>query len=232
MTARAAIDGEQRADGAEPRAGASVVLFDLDGTLADTTALILQCFHHATQHHLGEHQPEDAWLSSMGQPLRVQMRSYARSEDEVQALIDTYVEYQKVIHDEWVAGFPGAADVLDSLEARGVRVALVTSKRREIALRTLASCGLSDRFPVMVCGDEVEHPKPHPEPVLKALAALGVEAGPGILFVGDSPFDLRAGQAAGVRTAAALWGPYARADLALERPDFLLGALREVPGVV
>lgn len=209
-----------------------VVLFDLDGTLADTTALILECFHHATQHHLGERQSEEAWLASMGRPLRVQMRSYGRDEAEVRALVDTYVEYQRVIHDGWVKAFPDAESVLTTLEARGAQVALVTSKRREMALRTLACCGLDGRFPVMVCGDEVEEPKPHPEPVLRALTALGVEAGPSTVFVGDSPFDLRAGRAAGVRTAGALWGPFARADLAREAPDFLLSELGELLDLV
>lgn len=210
----------------------SVVLFDLDGTLADTTGLILECFHHATRHHLGERQSEEAWLASMGRPLRVQMRSYGRDAAEVEALVETYVEYQKVIHDDWVTSFPDAASVLTTLEARGARLALVTSKRREIALRTLACCGISGRFPVMVCGDEVDEPKPHPEPVRRALAALGVEEGPHAIFVGDSPFDIRSGRAAGVRTAAALWGPYARADLTPEQPDYVLGSLGELLGVV
>ncbi len=209
-----------------------VVLFDLDGTLADTTGLILECFHHATRHHLGERQSEAAWLASMGRPLRVQMRSYGRDDAEVEALVETYVEYQKVIHDDWVTSFPDAASVLTTLEARGARLALVTSKRREIALRTLACCGMSRRFPVMVCGDEVDEPKPHPEPVFRALTALGVRAGPHVIFVGDSPFDLRAGRAAGVRTAAALWGPFARADLTPEQPDYVLGSLGELLGVV
>lgn len=225
MTELRRATSEQQRDGA-------VVLFDLDGTLADTTALILECFHHATQHHLGERQPEDAWLASMGRPLRVQMRAYGRDDAEVRALVDTYVEYQRVIHDGWVTAFPDAASVLTTLEERGTRVALVTSKRREMALRTLDCCGLSDRFSVMVCGDEVEHPKPDPEPVLKALAALGVDPGPHVVFLGDSPFDLRAGRAAGVGTAGAMWGPFERADLAPERPDFLLSELREILSLI
>jgi len=84
-----------------------------------------------------------------------------------------------------------------------------------------------------VCADEVTNPKPHPEPVQKALALLGADAGKSV-YVGDSIHDMMSGRAAGVRTAAALWGPFGREHLEgatpdywLERPENLLRLLEE-----
>lgn len=79
--------------------------------------------------------------------------------------------------------------------------------------------------------EDVTHPKPHPEPVLAALARLGVGAEEA-LFVGDSPHDVAAGRAAGTRTAAALWGPFPRAALEAAGPDTLLAAQGDVLSVL
>lgn len=72
----------------------------------------------------------------------------------------------------------------------------------------MAVCGLRDLFEFVVCGDQVVRGKPHPEPVLTAMAALNIHLDPTrVLFVGDSPNDLRAGKSAGTKTAAVGWGP-------------------------
>jgi len=205
------------------------VLFDLDGTLADTTALIVECFQRTVEAHLGERLPPERWLATMGRPLRVQMRDFARDEAEWEAMVATYNTHQEALHDGRVRAFDHAAEVLDALRAAGVPVALVTSKGRRMTERTLSCCGLAERIEVCVCGDEVERPKPDPEPVRRALDLLGT--GPGgedVLFVGDSPFDVRAGRAAGVRTAAALWGPFSESVLACERPHHTLRALPDL----
>jgi pyrophosphatase PpaX len=92
-------------------------------------------------------------------------------------------------------------------------------------------CGLTRHFDLIVAPEDVENPKPHPEPVLFALGKLGVEAGEA-LFVGDSPHDIAAGREAGTYTAGALWGPFPRAALEAERPDHLLQAQADVLEVV
>lgn len=204
------------------------VLFDLDGTLADTVELILRCYRHTMERHLGEALPDHRWLATIGTPLDVQLREFARSEDEAREMLETYVSRQREIHDEMVRPFPGSLEVAAALIDRRVPRAVVTSKRRGMALRTLEICGLGDAFPILVAADDVREPKPHPEPVRAALGGLGVEPGPGVLFVGDSPWDVRSGKEAGVRTAGALWGPYERSDLEDAGPDFLLSEIGEV----
>jgi pyrophosphatase PpaX len=204
------------------------VLFDLDGTLADTVPLILASYRHTMEVHRGEALPDELWLQHLGRPLRDTLQEFGRDEAEAHAMMETYVGFQREAHDRMVAPYEGAREVVETLEARGVRLAVVTSKRREMARRTLAHCGLDGPMETMVTADDVEKGKPDPEPVRTALGRMGIEAGPGVVFVGDSPFDMTAGRAAGVGTAAALWGPFSRSALEASEPDRWLGEVREV----
>jgi pyrophosphatase PpaX len=205
------------------------VFFDLDGTLADTVELILRCFRHTMRTHRGEAPPDERWLATIGTPLPVQLRDFARDDAERLAMLETYVAFQRGAHDEMVAAFPGARSVLDELRGRGTGLAVVTSKSRRIARRTMEVCGLWGAVDVVVCGDEVERAKPDPEPVIRALRALDLgHRAQDVLFVGDSPFDLRAGRAAGTRTAAVGWGPLPRERLQGEEPDFFFEELIDV----
>lgn len=207
------------------------VFFDLDGTLADTVELILMSYRHTMQEHLGEALPDSRWLETIGKPLPVQLGDFARSEDERLAMRETYVRYQRTIHDEMVRPFPGAVEVLTELRRRDVRLAVVTSKASGIARRTMEVCGLWGRVDVVVAGDQVERGKPDPEPVHRALDHLDLSDRPNeVVFVGDSPFDLRAGRAAGTRTAAVSWGPHERPLLDAETPDYFLNELGDVLG--
>lgn len=204
------------------------VLFDLDGTLADTFGLIVQCYHHTMRTHLGRELPEEPWLATIGRPLRESLSGFGRDEAEVERMVVTYRDYQRTVHDRMVGAYPGARPTLDALAGRGVPVAIVTSKSREIAGRTLACCGLSDYFDVVVTPEDVTRAKPDPEPVRLALHRLGGVAPERTLFVGDATWDVRAGKAAGVRTAAVPPGAWARDALRLAAPDFLVDRIEEV----
>jgi len=209
--------------------GWRAVLFDLDGTLADTIELIVRCYRHTMRVHLGEAPPDERWLAGIGTPLRDQLQEFARDADEVARMAETYSTYQRTIHDDLVAPYPGAVEVTRALRDGGAAVGVVTSKRSAMALRTLERCGLGDAYDVLVTADDVLRGKPDPEPVLMALDRLGLAGEAGwTLMVGDSPFDIRAGRSAGTRTAAALWGSCTREVLAAEAPDWLVSRLDEV----
>ena len=203
------------------------VLYDFDGTLADSTELIMRSYRHTMDTHLGQAPPDEEWLSGFGMTLETQIARFARSTAEAEAMLDTYRVFQREHHDGMVAPFPGTLATLEALQRRGVGLAIVTSKHREATLRGMDLCGIVDHFPVIVTPEDVASPKPHPEPVLFALERLGVRAEEAV-FVGDSPHDVAAGRAAGTFTAAALWGPFPRAALERERPDWLLHAPGDV----
>lgn len=197
------------------------VLYDLDGTLIDSIRLILDSYHHTLSHHRLPPRPDAYWLNGIGTPLRAQFAEWAHDEATMEALIATYREYNLTHHDTSIAAYPGVPEAVRSIRARGIVSALVTSKNRYGAQRGLRVVGLHDCFDSLVCADDVERPKPDPEPVARALEALGVTAERAV-FVGDSLHDMHAGRAAGVATAAVLWGPFAREHLAPAEPDHWL----------
>jgi pyrophosphatase PpaX len=200
-----------------------IILFDLDGTLIDSVRLILDSYHHTMRAHGLPARTDDDWLSGLGTPLSVQFADWGNDPETLQALIATYRDYNLEHHDRMVTVYPGVVDAVQAIRAAGVRTGLVTSKNRRGALRGLGLAGLESMMDVLVCADEVTNPKPHPEPVEKAVKMLG-----GILretiYVGDSIHDMQSGRAAGVLTAAALWGPFGRSHLDRAMPDYWLDA--------
>jgi pyrophosphatase PpaX len=201
------------------------VLFDLDGTLIDSLRLILDSYHHTLAQHGLPARTDAEWLKGVGTPLTVQLAQWRDEPGTIEALIATYREYNLKHHDRMVTVYPGVLEAVREIKAAGIQTGLVTSKNRQGALRGLKLVGLEALMDVLVCADEVTNPKPHPEPVEKAVALLGAEPGT-TLYVGDSVHDMHSGRAAGVLTAAALWGPFGRQHLEEASPDFWL----ETPG--
>ena len=184
------------------------VLFDLDGTLADSVDLILLSYRHTMAHHLGAAPPDAAWIAGLGRPLRDQLAGFARTPEEARAMLGTYTSFQETVHDGMVRPCAGVVEVVELLVEAGCPIAIVTSKRRMMARRTLRCCGLDRHFQIIVTADDVTRGKPHPEAVFAVLDAMHLAASRRVLLVGDSPHDVRAGNAAGVTTAAVLWGPF------------------------
>jgi pyrophosphatase PpaX len=207
-------------------------LFDLDGTLIDSVRLILDSYHHTLAAHGLPPRSDDEWLRGVGTPLTAQFAEW-RDSGLLDALVATYREYNLAHHDRMVTVYPGVVAAVTAIRRTGRATGLVTSKNRSGALRGLTLAKLERLMDVLVCADEVTNPKPHPEPVQKALALLGADAGQSV-YVGDSIHDMMSGRAAGVRTAAALWGPFGREHLEgatpdswLERPEDLLRLVEE-----
>lgn len=197
------------------------MLFDLDGTLVDSADLILESYRHTMRTHFDEVPPDEVWLASLGTPLRAQFRQFVDTPEEVQRLVDTYVEHNLRVHEEFIRPFDGVSDMLQRLMDRGSRLGIVTSKAKRGTARSLEACGIpAEWFEVIVTSDEPVPHKPDPAPVHLALERLGAPASVAS-FVGDSVWDLRAGRAAGVCTVAALWGPFSENELAVEAPDVM-----------
>jgi pyrophosphatase PpaX len=197
------------------------VLFDLDGTLIDSVRLILDSYHYTLATHGLPPRTDEEWLAGVGTPLTAQFAAWGHDPDTIQALIVTYREYNLKHHDRMVTVYPGVVEVVRALKEDGVATGLVTTKNRAGAVRGLALVRLEALMDVLVCSDEVENPKPHPEPVEKAVRLLDADP-KATVYVGDSIHDMRSGRAAGVRTAAVLWGPFGRSHLEGAQPDYWL----------
>lgn len=207
------------------------VLFDLDGTLIDSIELILNSAKHAFRDRAGHVPSEAEWLTGVGIPLATMFRRYARDDAEVDALIAKYREYQLEHHDRLVRCYDRVVDTVDALRAAGHPLAIVTSKTGWLARRGLAHVGLESHFDVIVGCDTCDRHKPDPQPVFVALEQLGYEPAEAV-FVGDSVHDMAAGNAAGVTTIAALWGPFTRDDLVESRPAHYLQRIVDLPGLL
>jgi pyrophosphatase PpaX len=207
------------------------VLFDLDGTLIDSVRLILDSYHHALAAHGLPPRSDEEWLLGVGTPLTAQFGAFQNTAGMLDELIATYREYNLKHHDRMVTVYPGVVDVVRQLKQDGIATGLVTSKNRSGAVRGLALAQLESLMDVLVCADEVENPKPHPEPVEKAVGLLGSDPATTV-YVGDSIHDMRSGRAAGVRTAAVLWGPFGRSHLEGAQPDYWLEKPEELLAVV
>src|SRR6266566_3748846 len=174
-------------------------LFDLDGTIIDSIELILRSYRHTMAHHRGDDPPppDDMWIKGLGTPLWAQFGEITDDKEEIERMVQTYRTYNLTHHDALVKPYEGVVDEIRRLKDAG------------------------KLLDVVIGCDDVTHSKPHPEPVLKAVEKLGVK-NESTVFIGDSRHDMESGRAAGVKTAAVLWGPFDRADLEDLSPDYWL----------
>ncbi|MBI3652494.1 MAG: HAD-IA family hydrolase [Acidobacteria bacterium] len=224
------------------------ILFDLDGTLIDTTDLILRCFDHTWQSVCGITHSRENILATFGIPLRQAMHQlliHAEAAaalaiipptdaygDEphthlVEQLLLTYRAYNIANHDALAKPFAHTAPVIGTLRARGYAIGVVTSKGRELAQRGLQLCALDGLIDEAIFMEDTVRHKPAPEPLLAALERLQVNAA-AAAYVGDSFHDIVAGRAAGVTTIAAAWGPMPRAELERQGPDVMAESISDL----
>jgi pyrophosphatase PpaX len=199
-----------------------VALFDFDGTLVDTTELIYQSMRHATGEVLGRDDlPREVLLANVGQPLPRQMELL--DAERAEELLESYRLHNNEHHDSLIGEFPGVEGSLARLRSAGVKMAVVTSKRRpsvEMALERFPGLGeVVDRFVTM---EDTEEHKPRPGPLLKGLELLGGVLGEEAAYVGDSPFDVAAARGAGVKSVAVSWGAFSEDTLRSAGPDYLV----------
>lgn len=208
------------------RSGNRCVLFDLDGTLIDTVELIRDSFDYALRTVLGQSLPESLLLQNIGRPLRTQMECFSR--EKVEELMEAYNSDNLAKHDSGVKAYPHAVETLRWLKSQKNRkIGIVTSKKRNLAIRGLEITGMADFVDTVVALEDTALHKPAPEPVTEALRRLDC-APPAALFIGDSPFDLTAGRAAGTYTGAAYWGPFDPEELRSLKPDVELAGISEL----
>ncbi|MEG0374763.1 MAG: HAD-IA family hydrolase, partial [Raoultibacter sp.] len=193
--------------------------------------IILESMQHAVDTVLEQEIPPEILMAKVGQPLAVQMKDFTSDEAVQEELLHVYRAYNKVIHDERVRAFPGVAEVLQKLRGAGLRLGIVTSKRHNPALDGLRISGIEQYFEFVVGADDWPEHKPDPGPIFHAADVLGLKTSQ-CVYVGDSPYDIQAGNAAGCVTIAALWGMFSREALRAEMPDFESDDIRDVLSVL
>lgn len=199
------------------------VLFDWDGTLADTAAVSLRTYVALFGSFGIPFGPSDfARTYSPNWYLTFEAVGLPRERwDEADA------RWLELYARETAGLLPGASQGLRRLRDHGVRQGLVTSGTRSRIESDLARLGLLDFFGVVVCGGDTSNRKPHPEPLQLALERLRVAPGEAA-YVGDSPEDVQMARAAGVYCVGIPGGFPNRDALEASRPDRMAGSLEDV----
>lgn len=207
------------------------VLFDLDGTLLDTAPDLVHALHCVCTEE-GQEKPAielAAGHVSNGAVGLIKCAFPEADEASVERLRARLVEiYEQNICTHTVP-YPGVTALLQELQAAGIPWGVVTNKIHRLALPVLQQSGLHSDCKVLVGGDTAARSKPHPDPILYALDAMGAAATRSV-YVGDAEKDVIAGNAAGVTTVAASWGyilpgqqPHQwNADYTIDQPGELL----------
>ncbi len=215
----------------------NTVLFDFDGTLVNTNDVIIASWQHTYMYYLGREESLEKITACFGEPLLLTMeREFPEVDPRESAGV--YRNFQKENADELVKIFPGIKELLESLKTDGFRMGVVTSRTRESAQRYMDMFGIGDYFEEMVSCDDTDIHKPNPEPILLCLKKMGITAEEA-LMVGDSPFDIKCANNAGVKSVLVGWRitgdgqtliDDAREDFTISEPLELVGVLKRLNG--
>ena len=213
-----------------------VVLFDLDGTVLDTYAPILESMRYATETVFGQPLPDAELIAKVGQPLTVQMQTFAADHGYAPEVADeltrVYREFNERDLDEKSQPFSGIPEAIAALKNKGYLVGVVTSKRVALASKSLKAHGLFDAFACVNGAEDSAAHKPDPEPLLAAAKKLEVSPDR-CVYVGDSPYDLQAAHAASMPCVGVTWGKFFGREILLKQmPSVLIASPEELVGAV
>lgn len=206
------------------------ILFDLDGTLLDTNELIIQSFVHT----LGKFYPQrsfgkDDIIPHMGMTLRGMFDQFDEQllAEQREEMVAVYRAFNHKMHDEMVQSFPFVEEVLVQLADHGLNMGIVTTKQRKTAEMGLHITNIAQYMHTIVGIDDVQEPKPHPEPVLKAMALMG--AVPDLtLMIGDNVSDIQSAHRAGIHSAGVCWSLKGAEHLRSSSPTYMLESMQDL----
>lgn len=203
----------------ENKLRSKIILFDLDGTLIDSTEAILESFAKAYNTFNTEVPSDERIKALIGLPLEIMFMKLGVDESEAMEYVKAYKAHYRTIHTEKTVLLPNVREAIE-LAYTQARLGVVTTKTGEYSRILLEHFDLMKYFDVLVGREDVEHPKPHPEPVYKALEALGYSFGTITYFIGDTPEDMLAAEDAEIASIGVLCGYGNNNDLN-ESADFI-----------
>jgi phosphoglycolate phosphatase len=207
----------------------SVVLFDFDLTLVDSTLGAVECVNYALDEMALPRAEAEAIRATIGFSLADTLASLTGLTDPAlaQNFAVNFVKQADLRMAELTSVFPDVAQTLDQLKAAGMKTGIVSTKFRYRIETILARDGLLEAFDVIVGGEDVMRHKPDPEGLVKTLGKLGVRTGDS-LYVGDHPVDAEAAAAAEIPFAAVLTGAAVRNDFERWPASMFLGSLKDL----
>lgn len=202
-------------------------LFDIDGTLLDTSELIFQAFEYTLEKHKFPPKTRKEVGVLIGRHIREIYKELA-PQGKFEDLVSTHTTFQaKNIH--LFSHFTHTKRVLSKLKKVGVKTAAITN-RFKTPIKSLELADLLHLVDLVVSGDDVEKVKPHPEAILKALAHFGTSKEKAVM-IGDSPTDIEAGKNAKVATIGVIYGFHGE-RVAHSKPDFLVHDIADILPII
>lgn len=208
-----------------------LIVFDLDGTLADTVPDLTAAANFACRRLGLPEQPAAAIRTMIGGGERklIQLLVGPDHQDLVDACLTLYLEHYTAHNGKLSRVYPGVAETLEALA--GTRLAVLSNKLQRLTQQTLEAIGLTKFFEAIRGGGTEVPLKPAPDPLLALLAGLQVEPSRA-LMVGDKPGDILTGRGAGAFTAAVTYGYGDLEALSAASPDFMLPEFSRLPAIL
>ena len=203
----------------------SCIIFDLDGTLAQTNELIFSTFNHVAEKYTNKVYSPEEITAMFGPPEEVTIEKLVGAERVDEAMDDFYSFYE-THHPRLADAYQGVREVLEFLKGRGIMLAVFTGKGSRTALITLEKIGLKDYFDIIITGHDVTNHKPSSEGIQKVMKRFHLRPDE-VLMVGDSVADVKAAHEAGVSFAAVLWDSYSKDTVMQMDVDFCFHSVRE-----
>lgn len=180
------------------------ILFDLDGTLIDSTEAILESFHNSFDVYNHPHPRNEEIKRLIGHPLDSMYLDLGIEQNLVWDYVKTYKEhYQKIYTDKTVL-LDYAVEAIQEAQ-KIARLGVVTTKTGLYSRKLLEHYGLMDAFEVLIGREDVEHPKPHPEPIEKAMYIMNCNKEE-CWMIGDTRLDIASAQSAGIKSVGVTSG--------------------------
>ena len=205
----------------------ATVVFDFDGTIANTLPLIYQTFNTVLEPRIGRILPDAEIRSHFGPPDQVILGRYIDEAERETAFAEDIALYERD-HNEHVYLYDGMYELLQTCKEEEIRIGIMTGKSRVSANISLRELNIEQFVDVLVAGDDVVMPKPHPEGVIAALAQLGHSDAENGAMVGDSAADTYAGRGSGLYTIGVTWGVPEHDDLRAATPDVICNNVSEL----
>lgn len=182
-----------------------IILFDLDGTLIDSTEAILEGFHHSFDFHKHSHPSDEAIKALIGHPLDVMFSELGAPSERVWDFVNSYKEHYRKISTQKTELLPFAREAI-LLASEFAELGIVTTKTGKYSKVLMEHFGVMDKFKVLIGRENVENPKPHAEPILTALKSFEDLDTKEIWMIGDTELDLISAKNASVKSIGVLSG--------------------------
>ncbi len=204
------------------------ILFDVDGTLLDTTELIFRCYEYTIAEYSLSPKTREKISITSGEPLEVCYRQLFPNED-ITKLSETHMSFQeKNLH--LSKPFNKVRQTLKELNNIGIKIAAVTTRSKRTSTKSLEINDIASLMDVVISREEIVNPKPHPDALIAALNYLKVNPKNAVM-VGDTPIDIKAGKNAKVRTIGVTYGPLGDAVKAAN-PDMVISDISEIISLI